>query len=767
MSRDDQETQKEKHRNSWYSLDKDDGSCHWPYVCPFQVFIVIRMRHDREMMSHNPEMKYLLFYEGNNLLQISTKFTTTVIMAIMVIISRIFTLAITLVEKKRCRSTRNASGNLSLQLPLEPQTSTSSSDEEVTCRTTTCSSFDLESRGRCLVSANLVLAWDAVCCWFVSKKKEMPETIYHIEERVGTTRVNFVHQLLGRNVPSSSCPFGCRLLCQHYSHFWRRQSASPFSSQALPSLASLLSSFPHDSSSSSHVSESVILSLPESVILRCKKNKNFSVGDSTCIFPFIQRIFRAKHHKQKDEGKHLPSSPPFSWREYDVSGHGLRQQESPTTTSETSTRECIIITPTCLASSSEDSEETSEKCDDELSESSSRLTFCWTEILQLSICHSVRQPHQLQDVTCLPWKEVQETAGNEHRLQRGQHPSQVKQQESHYCDRHEGKKTTTIENDRPRNIQSTMKTKQPLKKIQDQEDFCEQDKKKKKNRKRNQPAKNKSPGDRGVTSFLVLLLISLPSLLISVSCSHLTITLVSAEQATAVPLVSSSSSSNVHSATSRQTASSSSSRSASTGGSASGQTSSSTSGDGAFFSGERRLSPRTVTTNYGSLRGVTMSLPNRSLQPVEAFLGVPYAASPTGKLRFMPPVTPDVWSGIRTVDRPGSVCPQTLTPSSTLLYRFRSSSSSKPTFASSSSSSSSQPTMEEMFKNETELLKIMTPAGVQIHQRMKQLLQNQSEDCLFLNIYVPVSGESPDFFFLSRKVPSSREWFTCTVMKDT
>lgn len=37
--------------------------------------------------------------------------------------------------------------------------------------------------------------------------------------------------------------------------------------------------------------------------------------------------------------------------------------------------------------------------------------------------------------------------------------------------------------------------------------------------------------------------------------------------------------------------------------------------------GERRLSPRTVTTKYGSLRGVTISLPNRNLQQVEAFLG--------------------------------------------------------------------------------------------------------------------------------------------------
>ena len=40
------------------------------------------------------------------------------------------------------------------------------------------------------------------------------------------------------------------------------------------------------------------------------------------------------------------------------------------------------------------------------------------------------------------------------------------------------------------------------------------------------------------------------------------------------------------------------------------------------FMGERRLSSRTVTTKYGSLRGVTLTLPNRSLQPIEVFLGM-------------------------------------------------------------------------------------------------------------------------------------------------
>lgn len=36
---------------------------------------------------------------------------------------------------------------------------------------------------------------------------------------------------------------------------------------------------------------------------------------------------------------------------------------------------------------------------------------------------------------------------------------------------------------------------------------------------------------------------------------------------------------------------------------------------------ERRISSRIVTTKYGALRGFLITLPNRSLQPVEAFMG--------------------------------------------------------------------------------------------------------------------------------------------------
>lgn len=74
-----------------------------------------------------------------------------------------------------------------------------------------------------------------------------------------------------------------------------------------------------------------------------------------------------------------------------------------------------------------------------------------------------------------------------------------------------------------------------------------------------------------------------------------------------------------------------------------------------------RLSSRTVTTRYGALKGniVTLEQASRSgLQPVEVFLGVPYASPPTNSMRFMPPGTPTQWKGIRMADRFAPVCPQ-------------------------------------------------------------------------------------------------------------
>lgn len=72
------------------------------------------------------------------------------------------------------------------------------------------------------------------------------------------------------------------------------------------------------------------------------------------------------------------------------------------------------------------------------------------------------------------------------------------------------------------------------------------------------------------------------------------------------------------------------------------------------------------------------------------YVGIPYANPPTGKLRLMPPVTSAHFSGIKEADQFGSACPQ--------------------------------PMLQSSFKNlgSTNLT---------------------SEDCLYLNIYTPISGK--------------------------
>lgn len=223
------------------------------------------------------------------------------------------------------------------------------------------------------------------------------------------------------------------------------------------------------------------------------------------------------------------------------------------------------------------------------------------------------------------------------------------------------------------------------------------------------------------------------------------------------------------------------------------------------------LSPRTVNTKYGALRGVLVhfkspaststrtgnsgslnptsgsssnSSPSSakhatsssssstsssssspgmpSLLPVEVFLGVPYATPPIGSLRFMPPVTPTHWRGVRLANRFSPVCPQKFpdvnfrpgsrskTPSTPLNRQSSSrsssssgsSSSSKPVFSftvnsnpygSGSSSSSSASSSS---------LHLLPESRIGHLKRMALFLRNQSEDCLYLNIYAPYTSSS-------------------------
>lgn len=130
--------------------------------------------------------------------------------------------------------------------------------------------------------------------------------------------------------------------------------------------------------------------------------------------------------------------------------------------------------------------------------------------------------------------------------------------------------------------------------------------------------------------------------------------------------------------------------------------------------------PRTriVSTKYGDLRGFVANFPGKTLQPVEVFLGVPYASPPISALRFMPPVTPAHWKGVRTTDKFSPVCPQ------------------KP----------------PDIKNETEALKSMPPGRLEYLKKLLPYLRNQSEDCLYLNIYAPQRGKLFSYFAMNFKV---------------
>ncbi|XP_071779132.1 neuroligin-3a isoform X2 [Centroberyx gerrardi] len=107
----------------------------------------------------------------------------------------------------------------------------------------------------------------------------------------------------------------------------------------------------------------------------------------------------------------------------------------------------------------------------------------------------------------------------------------------------------------------------------------------------------------------------------------------------------------------------------------------------------------TVNTQYGKLRGVRVPLPSEILGPVDQYLGVPYAASPVGEKRFMPPEPPSSWSGIKNATHFAPVCPQNI---------------------------------------HNAVPEIMMPIWFTFNlDIVATYIQDQNEDCLYLNIYVP------------------------------
>jgi para-nitrobenzyl esterase len=71
------------------------------------------------------------------------------------------------------------------------------------------------------------------------------------------------------------------------------------------------------------------------------------------------------------------------------------------------------------------------------------------------------------------------------------------------------------------------------------------------------------------------------------------------------------------------------------------------------FAQDNRLTSigNTVATKYGRVRGLV-------LNGVHQFWGIPYGASTAGENRFMPPLEPAAWSGVRDSFQIGNRCPQ-------------------------------------------------------------------------------------------------------------
>ncbi|XP_050684649.1 neuroligin-1-like, partial [Leptidea sinapis] len=118
------------------------------------------------------------------------------------------------------------------------------------------------------------------------------------------------------------------------------------------------------------------------------------------------------------------------------------------------------------------------------------------------------------------------------------------------------------------------------------------------------------------------------------------------------------------------------------------------------------ISSRVVRTKYGDIRGFIVTPDSRFLEPVEVFRGVPYASPPVGSLRFMPPVSGAQWSGVKIAEEFSPVCPQVLPD----------------------------------IRNETAVLKRISKGRLEYLKRILPFLTNQSEDCLYLNIYAPAQA---------------------------
>nr|NP_001246966.1 neuroligin 1, isoform E [Drosophila melanogaster]NP_731172.2 neuroligin 1, isoform D [Drosophila melanogaster]AAF53998.3 neuroligin 1, isoform D [Drosophila melanogaster]ABC86275.1 RE29404p [Drosophila melanogaster]AFH06285.1 neuroligin 1, isoform E [Drosophila melanogaster] len=109
-----------------------------------------------------------------------------------------------------------------------------------------------------------------------------------------------------------------------------------------------------------------------------------------------------------------------------------------------------------------------------------------------------------------------------------------------------------------------------------------------------------------------------------------------------------------------------------------------------------------IQVKQGRLMGITRRFQVTSgLRQVDQFLGLPYAEAPTGNRRFMPPGAPLPWQGLKIARHLPPVCPQKL-----------------PDLSPHGSENMSRARHKHL-------------------SRLLPYLRTESEDCLYLNLYVP------------------------------